>query len=557
MSDNLLMLLEMIEEVLEEQNTSLEYLVHKKLGKKNVDSKKFETNAKKQELKNRVIYYIDTFEREQLANQVLPLLKSNLSDGQEIKNIYSADDSTVIGHKIKQGRSIVFKYQIKPTRRINEAEQMESVIASATGNKKSTYDPKFDPNGGKLNRMRNAAQALNLPPLKKLENQKLPADGLYKMYGAKSGTPKTDLIGLEGSPKYSVKKSGGSQFVSAQGPESAALWHIALKNSVTDAKINDAVNSALGIVSQNIVNYFSNKEYSSVRGLPDVEKAQFNAQLGEALFKKIIKDLGIDSNKFKQQFVYEGLSGKEKFNDGLGAATEVLTWSPKGEPAIEPPETIQDFINYKGLDKIKLRVSDRGGRRGGSIRGDILDKPVQNESIVIEVVNDKEQEAVEAVRQFIKSNNVTPEQMSKLLQLVGPVISESEGVATFPDPQLPTVEELIDLLKKHGNAALQALKGYIDGGETRLDKIEKSITTAAASAVSANEAVPIIKQLNARYKQMGIVKFLDYLIASEPSGEINMKRLYDAALGEEVEFGDFDVGDTQESNLPLEESEGT
>ena len=550
MSDSLLMLLEMIEEVLEEQNTSLEYLVHKKLGKKNVDSKKFETNAKNQELKNRVTYYIDTFEREQLANQVLPLLKSNLSDGEEITNIYSADGSTVIGHKIKKGRNIIFKYQIKPTRRINEAEQMESVIARATGNKKSTYDPQFDPNGGKLDRMRNAAQALNLPPLKKLKNQKLPADGLYKMYGAKSGTPKTDLIGLEGSPKYSVKKSGGSQFVSAQGPESAALWHIALKNSATDAKINDAVNSALGIVPQNIVNYFSNKEYSSVRGLPDIEKAQFNAQLGKALFEKIIEDLDVDSKQFKQQFVYEGLSGKEKFNNGLGTATEVLTWSPKGEPAIEPPETIQDFINSKGLDKIKLRVSDRGGKRGGSIRGDILDKPVQNESIVIEVVDDKEQEAVGAVKQFIKSNNVTPEQMSKLLQLVSSVISEVEGVATFPDPQLPTVEELkLDLLKKYGNVALEALKGYIDSGEAGLDKIEKSITTAATSAVSANEAAPIIKQLNARYKQMGIVRFLDYLIASEPSGEINMKPLYDAILGEEVEFGDFEVGDTQKSKL--------
>ena len=557
MSDSLLMLLEMIEKVLEEQNTSLEYLVHKKLGKKNVDSKKFETNAKNQELKNRVTYYVDTFEREQLANQVLPLLKSKLSDGQEISNIYSADGTTIIGHKIKQGKSIIFKYQIKPTRRINEAEQMESVIARATGNEKSEYDPKFDPNGGKLNRMRNAAQALNLPPLKKLKNQKLPADGLYKMYGAKSGTPKTDLIGLEGSPKYSVKKSGGSQFISAQGPESAALWHIALKNSVTDAKINDAVNSALGIVPQNIVNYFSNKEYSSVRGLPDAEKAQFNGQLGKALFKKIIEDLGIDSDEFKQQFVYEGLSGKEKFNDGLGTATEVLTWSPKGEPAIEPPETIEEFMNSKGLDKIKLRVSDRGGKRGGSIRGDILDKPVQNESIVIEVVDDKEQEAVEAVRQFIKSNNVTPEQMSKLLQLASSVISEAEGVTTFPDPQLPTVEELIDLLKKYGNIALQALKGYIDSGEVGLDKIKKSITTATTSAISANEAAPIIKQLNARYKQMGIVKFLDYLIASEPSGEINMKPLYDAVLEGEVEFGDFDVEDTQKSKLPLEESEET
>jgi hypothetical protein len=559
MSDSLLMLLEMIEEVLEEQNTSLEYLVHKKLGKKNVDSKKFETNAKNQELKNRVTYYVDTFEREQLANQVLPLLKSKLSDGQEISNIYSADGTTIIGHKIKHGRSIIFKYQIKPTRRINEAEQMESVIARATGNEKSEYDPKFDPNDGKLNRMRNAAQALNLPPLKKLKNQKLPADGLYKMYGAKSGTPKTDLIGLEGSPKYSVKKSGGSQFVSAQGPESAALWHIALKNSVTDAKINNAVSGALGIVPQNIVNYFSNKEYSSVRGLPDTEKAQFNAQLGEALFKKIIKDLGIDSNKFKQQFVYEGLSGKEKFNDGLGTATEVLTWSPKGDPAIEPPETIEEFINSKGLDKIKLRVSDRGGKRGGSIRGDILDKPVQNESIVIEVVDDKEQEAVEAVRQFIKSNNITPEQMSKLLQLAIPAINESVGNPTVQaQSPLPGVQELIDFLKKHGNAGLEAVKGYIERGEAFFDKIGKSITTATASAISANEAAPIIKQLDARYKQMGIVKFLDYLIASEPSGEINMKPLYDTVLGKEVEFGDFEVEEiTQKYKLPLEESEGT
>ena len=505
MSDNLLMLLEMIEEVLEEQNTSLEYLVHKKLGKKNVDSKKFETNAKKQELKNRVIYYIDTFEREQLANQVLPLLKSSLSDGQEISNIYSADGSTIIGHKIKQGRSIIFKYQIKPTRRINEAEQMESVIARATGNKKSEYDLQFDPNGRKLNRMREAAQSIGLKPLKKLENQKLPADGLYRSYGAKSGTPKTDLIGLEGKPKYSVKKGGGSQFVSAQGPESAALWHIALEKSVTGNKVDTAVTNALKTIPQNITKYFNNKQYKSVRDLPDADKAEFNRQLGVALFKQIITNLDINAQDFKRQFVYEGLSGEVKFNKGLGTANEVLTWNPSGKNAIEPPVKISQFVNDK-LGNIKIRVSDRGGKRGGAIRGDILSKAVQNESINEEAFKNFGKYATAAALGAAVAGGMPP-----------------DGTATAQPPV--------------GDPAAQ-------------------VDSAAEESKTIGEAVK--NMLEEIYNRNGIVRFLDDLINDEEGGEINMRPLYDAVLKGEVEFADFDVEQpVQRSSLPLEESEGT
>jgi hypothetical protein len=505
------MLLEMIEEVLEEQNTSLEYLVHKKLGKKNVDSKKFETNTKKQELKNKVIYYIDTFEREQLANQVLPLLKSNLSDGQEISNIYSADGSTIIGHKIKQGRSIIFKYQIKPTRRINEAEQMESVIARATGNKKSKYDPEFDPNGRKLNRMREAAQSIGLEPLKKLENQKLPADGLYKFYGAKSGTPKTDLIGLKGKPKYSVKKGAGSQFVSAQGPESAALWHIALEKSVTGNKVDTAVTNALETIPQNITRYFADTQYKSVRQLTVARKAEFNRQLGAALFKQIITNLGINAQDFKRQFAYEGLSGEVKFNKGLGTANEVLTWNSSGENAIEPPVKISQFVNNK-LGNIKLRVSGRGGKRGGAIRGDIL----QSKSM---------QEGFKDVMGAIGLG---------ALQVINP---QTAGTAAPPDSA--------DVAAQQASA----------------DQSAADDQQAAEQPDEKLAVEDIIKSYQNYYDQEGIVRFLDALIRKkeDKEGEINMRPLYNEILGdEEVEFGDFDVEQSaQRSSLPLEELEGT
>ena len=72
----------------------------------------------------------------------------------------------------------------------------------------------------------------------------------------------------------------------------------------------------------------------------------------------------------------------------------------------------------------------------------------------------------------------------------------------------PEVQELIDFLKKLGNAGLETVKGYIDRGEAFFDQIEKLPDTAVEGATIG----AFMAHLDELYKRDGIVKFLDALI---------------------------------------------
>ena len=533
----------MIEEVLEEQSDSPHNFVEKVLKDNKVEIAERVPDKKKdgEVLKNRITYRIESADRQRLA-----LLIGNKL-GKAAIPIYSSDGSTVIGHKTKgANRQINFKYVLKPTKRYsNEAEKMELVIASASGDGSDDVPEGFEDRVPKYKK----AAALPGAPLAKLETQKLPAKGLYDSYGVKSGVPKTDLIGKDEKAKYSVKKAGGSQFVSAQGPESAALWHIALVNSVGGQQnVDAAVTNALNIVPDLIKKSFDPKNFKDVKDADTKDKAEIFQAFKKQLFDTIIEKLGLVDNKetFKKAFAMEGYSGQVKFGGGAGSANKILIWSNNppfiiGNP--KKPAGIEEYVEaYK--DKISIRVSDRGGNRGGAIRGEILNRPVQNESIVIEVVDDKEQEAFEDAKRFIKSNNITPEQMKKLLQLASPAINESVGnpAVQAQSPLLPPeVQKLIDFLKKHGNAGLEVVKGYIDRGEAFFDKIEKLTDTAVEGA----RLGAFMAHLNELYERDKIVKFLDALINDEQGGKINMRPLYEKALKEDVQFGDFEEPDVE------------
>ena len=131
MSDTLLMLLEMIEEVLEEQSDSPHNFVRKVLKANGVEiaEEVKDKNSKGMELDNRITYRIESPDRQRLALAIGNKLEGAIP-------IYSSDGSTIIGHKTKDLKGgINFKYVLKPTGRYgNEAEKMELVIARASGN---------------------------------------------------------------------------------------------------------------------------------------------------------------------------------------------------------------------------------------------------------------------------------------------------------------------------------------------------------------------------------------------------------------------------------------
>lgn len=571
MSNNLLMLLEMIEEVLEERSQSAQELfekyakLHTKIPKmlveENGDSIKveqvFEKNSKKEPLPHRAIYKLKSFtSRADLAEKI----KQSLELPEAALPVYDSSGNQIIGYKLKSGRSIVFSFVLKPQRGFNMAEQMENVIARASGNESAKFTNN-DSLNKEVQRMRSAAEQIPGKPLTKLKNQKLPEDGLYKKYGATSGVPKTDLIGREGKNKYSVKKGGGAQFVSAQGPESAALWHIAAAKAAVDALDETLVTKSLKLVPAYIMDNFDYEQFKGIKDFSPDDKKEIYEKVGNLLFKDILKRMGINKDKFKEAFVKEGISGERKFNGGPGTANQVLTWNSDPEkPAIEPIVDVDQYIT-NNKDKIQLRVSDRGGKRGGSIRGDILSTPVKNESIVIEVVDDAEEKIQAEIDKFIKSNNITPDQMKKILQKIGPIIKEQAqrraagaAVAVPPPKGIRNIDYLADqaveMLKQIDQAiekgAEFAFKKMNDFADETADTVSMLATGGVPTAVAAlaNEIDSVVL---AKFNQLANypVLFLDYLRSYEGE-DVDMIPFYE---GLPVEFGDTEEPDEE---IPME-----
>ena len=563
MSDSLLMLLEMIEEVLEEQNDNPHNFVQKVLKANDVEFAEPVPDKRKngKVLPNRLTYKIKSADRQRLALAIGSQLTGAIP-------IYSSDGSTIIGHKTKDpSGGINFKYVLKPDRGYgNEAEKMEEVISKASGYDKAKVLPAFE---GRVDSYKGAA-AFPGAPLAKLETQKLPAKGLYASYGVSSGTPKTDLIGTKDkNEKYSVKKAGGSQFASAQGPESAALWHVALVNSVGQAQIDGAVDRALNEVPAMIKDDFASENFGDIKAASRKDKAEVFQQFKDQLFVKIVENLSINKDAFKKAFAIEGYSGEVKFDGGEGTANKILTWSNNAPFLTGKPITIEDYVDaYK--DRISIRVSDRGGKRGGAIRGEILNRPVQNESIVIEVVDDKEQEAVEAVKQFIEKYDLTTQELDAIQVELQKSLEERVTPRTHTrlgpplqgrlprrlpatarrgsDENKKITADAIVLAKKLGP---EVFNNAIEINKTKIAPTQKAKTAPTSDVSTEIDGEAVKDRLQENYDKFGIVKFLDSLINDKEGGEINMRLLYKAALGDDVEFVDFAPPDEE---TPMEET---
>jgi hypothetical protein len=521
MSDSLLMLLEMIEEVLEEQKVSPQSIldnIKATLRNKSID---FEEPVSTSKNGNQFkIHLTNTFDREAVVGSLSDEMEKivlKLDKEHRLEPYFSS--GRLIGQTIRQDkRAIFFRYQLKPKGGINESEEMEKIIANATRPKDAILDdikPGFDDSGQKLNAMRSSIDGLGLPPLKKQENANGPSS-IYVKFGATSKVPKTDLIDKTEQNKFSVKKDGGAQFVSAQGPESAALWHIALdeaKGGIDEASINAALQEIPDLIKKQFS--YDNFKVLKESDLTSKLKAEIYSEFGETLFEKIIEGLNLDATAFKKAFVEEGMTGNIKFGEkSPSSANKVLTW-PQDLNEKVTTDTIDKYID-NNIDNMRLRVSDRGGERGGAIRGDILKKRTLEENIIIEIVDEKQRDIIRSVREFIKSNNITPQQMNKILQFVEPMIKEraESGQWSSSNPLVKSILKVID----QEPIVLDLLKGYAKGGDEYFNSFEEP---SDESLATEQQYETFVDNLANEYKELinvafngfegNALFFLDYL----------------------------------------------
>ena len=453
----------MIEEVLEEQNKDPETLVNiyaKQLG---LDYVGFSKSTKSH------IYKLPEgqFDREVPAEKINNELEKNGFNYRPYAS--SGKSKQTIGATIYDGRTIGYRYAIKKTAGgPNLSEVMESVIALATGGK--VGDTFQDP-------LKNAILAKYKDAITDsvessgLSNHKLKKQGngvlsdAFSNFGVTSKVPKTDLIDPLKNDRYSVKREGGAQFISAQGPESAAIWDAAARK-IAGGKINDAIEAGIVEATKGIKEKFKYEQWSQIAQGDQATKKKLYDSIKQDLFTTITTELGLKNEAFERAFIYEGLTGEQKFKDEPPKANLTLTWGTNGEQfKIKDIDTFIDDTNFR------IRVSDRGGTRGGSLRGDILEGVVD-----------------------LSDNSYVSEQQLQLQTRDTSTPSSVPAPATPP----PSDED------KYVNAKIQKLNDF----------------------------------LIRKFVDLGLTKFLDYILADNREGEINMIPLYQAT-SMQPEFADF------------------
>ena len=488
----------MIEEVLEEQS-KIPLVLQNEVKEGRLDLVKYD------EKKKAYIFKLPKNDpnRQAAALRINEELVKDYPDVPKKEYLSSGKSKDVIGLTIYNGRKIAFRYAIKAGAQVNFSEVMESIIAVATGGivegteefkKAFPKGPKRQIYDANISNIKDSVEDKAKPlPGGELTKQ---GDGIlskaYESFGVKSKVPKTDLIDKMEKFRYSVKRSGGSQFISAQGPESAAIWNAAALKTIGKENVDSNVEKAIrDTVKQTITEVFTYEEWAQLIDNKDRnEKAKFYQLLKENIFKIVVAKLGLKSELFRTNFIREGLTGEGKFVKGSPAvANYTLTWNDKGQPF--SVKTIDEFMKE---GQFRLRVSDRGGTRGGSIRGDIFEPKQINEGVM------------DTLRALALAYGISSG---------GPSIGTTTGDASSVDPpDVPVDVRSIDAADD-------------EQGQVQSKKIMDEI------------AEKIADKFVEEYRSMGLTKFLDALINDEQGGEINMRPLYDA-VGMKPEYTDFE-----------------
>ena len=269
---------------------------------------------------------------------------------------------------------------------------------------------------------------------KTVKKSRKKASGLtktYTKYGVKSGESKADLV-FNNSVGVSVKKAGGSQYSSAQAPETAALFEVAFREvgkerAELEAEIENMGSFILETMGRPGVgkayDYRDNalhvaqadgaqiegyqKSLGKILGmsmesaanrldLTDEDKQGFvNALTGQAFsaadkLKPIVTKI-LASDDFRKAVFKEAVTGNNKFADDKDKAKAMLVWNYE-KPETSTYENLTDgwfSAHYGGL--VKFGVRDRGGRRDG--------KGGRGMALRIEPVEPKEAEGKPAPKQ--------------------------------------------------------------------------------------------------------------------------------------------------------------
>ena len=157
-------------------------------------------------------------------------------------------------------------------------------------------------------------------------------------WGGTDKTPKTDILG-NSNEKISLKKTGGSQLMSAGPKESIATFNAAIKmvgeNQPTLLKsFLDTLEQKMGKMTEKgtitalekLRDSGETLTPSQEKAIAEMEKLQLNAKELTNDMQSIFKDI-----YFKTCFCFEAATGTNKFSDKNAVANQLIEFDPSGK----------------------------------------------------------------------------------------------------------------------------------------------------------------------------------------------------------------------------------
>ena len=383
MSDSLLMLLEMIEDVLEEQNIEDEVAVVAAKIKE-----KFPQLADNLQVgvdKNKIV--VNNTGTRDVRAEIVKTLKADLKLKPSPKLYRGGALPSGTEVSLKQG-STAGSSKTKSKYASNRiAELFEgNLVAALNGSPGTMKDGGRDgwmadaPYPQRAEEIIKTIDGLELGQgaFEKLATEPKNVTPLYKFFGVTNPTPKTDIT--NGPLKISVKKKKGT-ILSAEVGESKALMAVAygfkLDNSgqpTLDTK-SETFQAILGVASG-----LSKEIWNS----PELDTTGRRRLGNEALVKLFSANI-LEPQTLKFNILLEAITGNNRFITDDAKANQILEW--QWEPQSKGTLTEIETWATENNNNLKLDVRWRGEGRSGGFRIESLSKPFKKRMLTLLAAN--------------------------------------------------------------------------------------------------------------------------------------------------------------------------
>lgn len=194
----------------------------------------------------------------------------------------------------------------------------------------------------------------------------------WRQTGASNKTPKTDIASSDFKEKLSLKKSGGSQLISAQKKEAMSIVLSALSECGTDAKFaRPLINS----IEKNMTQLVTNETVTSLKkrkkaGDTDAEVLDFSKKdAGNKALTDLMSNYLSNNELFRKHIILEAATGNHKFGGSNSkAAANLMGIFDVGSSKVKvsPVRSINDSIVVQYSNKIKPFVAFKKGAASSS-----------------------------------------------------------------------------------------------------------------------------------------------------------------------------------------------